>query len=51
MKIVHVMSDGTVRDSIEGLVVPAGHPVYRVIAGIEKSRAERKKSEDKEKGA
>lgn len=29
--VTHVMSDGTKRKSIEGLVVPAGHPVYNVI--------------------
>lgn len=29
--ITHVMSDGTKRESIEGLVVPEGHPVYKVI--------------------
>ena len=30
-KITHVMSDGTVRDSIEGVVIPKYHPVYNVI--------------------
>ena len=29
--IKHVMSDGSERESIEGLVVPAGHPAYKVI--------------------
>ncbi len=29
--VTHVMSDGTKRESIEGLVVPEGHPVYKVI--------------------
>ena len=29
--ITHVMSDGTKRNSIEGLVVPAGHPAYMII--------------------
>ena len=30
-KITHVMSDGTVRDSIEGVMIPKYHPVYNVI--------------------
>lgn len=29
--VTHVMSDGTKRDSIKGLVVSTGHPVYRVL--------------------
>lgn len=29
--IKHVMSNGSERESIEGLVVPAGHPAYKVI--------------------
>lgn len=48
-KITHVLSDGTIRDSVEGLVVPAGHPVYRV---IEKARKNKKEEKDEEaKGA
>ena len=31
MKIKHVMSDGSVRDSIEGLMLPADHPVYKAL--------------------
>lgn len=33
--ITHVMSDGTRRKSIEGLVVPAKHPVYKIIQKME----------------
>lgn len=29
--ITHVMSDGTKRKSIDGLVVPAKHPAYKII--------------------
>lgn len=29
--VTHVMSDGTRRDSITGFVVPAGHPIYRLL--------------------
>ena len=32
--IIHIMSDGTVRDSIQGVVVPGGHPVYQVLAEL-----------------
>ncbi|MFR5243535.1 MAG: BOW99_gp33 family protein [Clostridium sp.] len=34
MKIKHVMLDGTVRNSIEGMVVPADHPVYKLLAKV-----------------
>lgn len=48
-KIVHILSDGTILDSVEGLIVPAGHPVYRI---IEKARKERKTEKQEEaKGA
>jgi hypothetical protein len=33
MNIIHVMKDGTVRDSIEGVVIPNGE-FYRVLQGI-----------------
>ncbi len=29
--VTHVMSDGTKRDSIAGFVVPAGHPIYKIL--------------------
>lgn len=29
--VTHVMSDGTRRDSIAGLVIPAGHPIYKLL--------------------
>lgn len=33
MKIKHVMSDGTKRDSIREFMVPREHPVYGVLIG------------------
>lgn len=33
MKIIHVMSDGTVRDSVEGMVVPVSiREAYQILA-------------------
>lgn len=29
--VTHVMSDGTRRDSIAGLVISAGHPIYKLL--------------------
>lgn len=33
-KIVHVLDDGTRLDSIEGFVIPDGHPFYTVWRNI-----------------
>jgi hypothetical protein len=33
-KIVHVLDDGTRLDSIEGFVIPEGHPFYTVWRNI-----------------
>lgn len=33
MRIIHIMKDGTVRDSVEGIVIPDGD-FYRVLQGI-----------------
>lgn len=33
MKIIHIMKDGTVRDSIEGIVIP-NKEFYQVLQGI-----------------
>lgn len=33
MRIIHIMKDGTVRDSVEGIVIPSGD-FYRVLNGI-----------------
>ena len=39
MKIIHIMKDGTTRDSLEGFVIPNGD-FYHVLRGIlEKRRA------------
>lgn len=42
MKIIHVMSDGSVRNSIEGVVVPAGHPVYQIILNMQRRNEKEK---------
>lgn len=31
--VIHIMADGTVRDSVEGLTVPETNPVYDVLGG------------------
>jgi hypothetical protein len=33
MQIIHIMADGTVRDSVDGLVIPKGD-FYKVLQGI-----------------
>jgi hypothetical protein len=33
MRIIHIMKDGTRRDSIEGIVIPKGE-FYQVLQGI-----------------
>ena len=45
-KVIHVLSDGTVVDSIEGMVIPAGHPVYNIIAKALKAKKDEKSKED-----
>lgn len=32
--IKHRMKDGTIRDSIEGVEVPKGHPIYAYLAEL-----------------
>ena len=46
--ITHVMSDGTKKNSVKGLTVPAGHPVYNVLQRI---MMERSMKEEKEHGS
>lgn len=41
MEIIHIMKDGTVRDSIEGIVIPC-EEFYRVLQGIREKRAGKK---------
>lgn len=44
-KITHVMSDGTVLDSVEGIVVPVNNqtlPVYKTLADIAKRQMKNK---------
>ena len=46
IKVVHVMSDGTVRDSVKGLEIPITNKVaYQIIA---KYSIERESKENKE---
>lgn len=42
LKIIHIMKDGTVRDSVEGIVIPNGE-FYKVMDGILKKRKKAKK--------
>ena len=37
MRIIHIMKDGTIRDSIEGIVIPPGE-FYQVLNGILEKR-------------
>lgn len=32
--VTHIMSDGTKRNSIQGVIVPPGHPVYGILKAI-----------------
>ena len=41
MNVIHIMADGTVRDSIEGIVIPNGE-FYRVLQGIAEKRKQPK---------
>ena len=40
MKIVHIMADGTVRDSIEGVVIQ-NEEFYQILRGIAERRGAR----------
>lgn len=42
MEIIHIMKDGTVRDSIEGIVIPPGE-FYQVLNGIIEKQNKAKK--------
>jgi hypothetical protein len=37
MEIIHIMADGTIRDSIEGVIIPNG-AFYEVLRGINEKR-------------
>lgn len=48
MRIIHIMKDGTIRDSIEGIAIPNGE-FYQVLQGItEKLSCEKNQRKDKE---
>jgi hypothetical protein len=40
MRIIHIMKDGTVKDSIAGTVIPDGE-FYQVLRGIIEKRGDR----------
>lgn len=42
MRVIHIMKDGTVRESVEGLVIH-NKDFYRVLDAIQKRRKEKKK--------
>ena len=44
MRIIHIMKDGTVRDSIEGMVIPNGE-FYQVLRGILEKKEKEKQNE------
>lgn len=48
MRIVHIMKDGSVRDSIEGMVVPleTNEAVYDIIKGMNKRGIHNEKKEN-----
>jgi len=49
-KIEHVLQSGERLDSIEGYVVPAGHPVYEVIRRIMEKRESKSENENADEG-
>ena len=48
MKIKQVMTDGSVRDSIEGLMLPADHPVYKALVKALKEKHNSDQAEERE---
>ncbi len=51
MEIIHVMKDGTIRDSIEGVVIPPGE-FYRVFNMLQEKlwRIKNEKAKNGQKG-
>lgn len=47
MKIKHVMSDGSVRDSVAGMIVPGNHPVYKALVKALIEKQTKNQVEDK----
>lgn len=47
MKIVHKFRDGTVRDSIEGIVVPKECSCYQIIRDIQAAQKEVRKEKNR----
>ena len=37
-RIINIMADGSQVDDLTGYVIPAGHPYYDIILGINKRR-------------
>ena len=50
MRIIHVMKDGTVRDSVDGMVIPNGE-FYQVLRGVIEKRRNHEARKDPHKGA
>lgn len=42
MKVTHVMADGTIRDSVEGLVIKSPQ-FYQVLNGIQQKKVHKEK--------
>ncbi len=38
IKIVHVMHDGTIRNSVAGYVIPAGNGIYEIVRECKKAK-------------
>lgn len=52
MKIIHVMSDGTVRDSVEGLVIPTSlQAAYQILANHQYKNKESERKKNNEESA
>lgn len=47
MNVIHIMADGTVRNSIEGIVIP-NEPFYQVLRGIMEKRKQAQSEAQKE---
>ncbi len=45
MKVVNILKDGTVLDSMEGVVIPRGHPAERAIRQAAERIAREKEKE------
>lgn len=51
MKIKNVMLDGTVRDSMKGVIIPTDHPVYKALMRVLIEKRDKVPFKDKESAA